>query len=230
MLSICTFKWGDKYTLEHCTRWARMMRRNLTPGWFELVLITDRPEEAGDDLALGSEFNRIIPLWSAMSDAKLCGVRLHAFHPSMRELIGPRFAWVDLDVVVTGNVDHIFGRATPQGPLWYNGSLIMMDAGARPQVESLWTPQAYAALPARYAAQGMRHGGQSDEGWMTAVLGPNEARVGPSDGIRYFKHLERTGSTSLPPDTCMVIMNGLKYDPSMPKWQGQYPWIAKHWR
>lgn len=143
-------------------------------------------------------------------------------------------------MVITGNVDHIFGRtepfvalATPKGPLHYNGSFIMMDAGAHPEVEATWTPEAYAALPARYAALGMRHGGQSDEGWMTAVLGPDKPTVGRKEGCYYMKHLEghHAGtSDGLPKDARMVIMNGRRYDPSMPNLQKAYPWIAKHWR
>lgn len=231
MLSICTFKWGSKYSVEHVLKLGRMLRRNLTIP-FEYVLITDGdPDTAG----LPGAPDRVLPLWTEKADAKLCGVRLHAFHPDMRDLIGPRFAWVDLDVVITGNVDHIFGRtesfvalATPQGPLWYNGSLIMMDAGAFPEVDSTWTPEAYAALPARYAAEGMQHGGQSDEGWMTAVLGPGKATVGPAEGVRYFKHIKH--ETKLPKGTCMVVMNGRRFDPSMKSWQHQCPWIVQHWR
>lgn len=236
MISICTFKWGNKYTQRHLVNLARMLHRNLTIAW-EYVIISDdvADQKMGPLLrAMGIE-TRVIPLWSEMRDAKLCGVRIAAFQTHMRKLIGPRFAWIDLDVVVTGNLDHVFSRtedfvalATPQGPLHYNGSLVMMTAGARRQVYDRWNPRAYVALAPHYLALGMKHGGQSDEGWMTYVLGEGEARVGKDDGIRYFKHL--LGSPMLPPGTNLVVMNGLRYDPSMPTWQDGFPWIKEHWR
>lgn len=242
-LSIVTFKWGDKYTLNHVARLHNMLARNLSIPW-EFVLLTDDPrdKEIEDTSPTVHPRSRVLPLWDDMRDAKLCGVRLRAFGPEMAELIGPRFAWVDLDVVVTGNVDHIFGRtepfialSTPAGPLYYNGSLVMMDAGARRRVHDLWTPEGYARMPAHYARLGMAAGGQSDEGWMTYVLGPNEARFNGDfgerrDGIYYFRRDLDKGKKPLPPDARLVVMNGRTFDPSFPALQSRCPWIKEHWR
>src|SRR5687768_8979751 len=126
-LQICTFKWGNKYTLDHVARLHNMLARNLTLPW-RFNLITDDPgDRVFEDLAPNVFPGvRVLPLWEEMRDAKLCGVRLRAFGSDMREMIGERFAWIDLDVVITGNVDHIFSRpepfialSTPQGPLAY---------------------------------------------------------------------------------------------------------------
>lgn len=245
-LSIVTFKWGDKYGLRHVDVLFNMLERNLTIPW-RAVLVTDKPDE--DFRALegwGSRSVKVVPLWDDMKEAKLCGVRLRAFAPDMEKTLGSRFAWVDLDVVVTGNVDHIFGRtepfialSTPAGPLYYNGSLVMMDAGARRRVHDLWTPEGYARMPRHYARLGMEAGGQSDEGWMTYVLGPNEARFNASpgvgfgehrDGIYYFRKDLARGRNPLPADARLVVMNGRAFDPSFPAIQERCPWVKEHWR
>lgn len=239
MIRICTFLWGTKYTHEHVLRLGRALARNLTIP-YEFVLISDQAPH--DQMLLEDQDGaptRYLSLldeqWDATRNAKLCGIRLRAFGEDMGAIIGPRFCWIDLDVVITGNVDHIFGRtepfmalATPQGPLWYNGSLVMMDAGARAEVYEAFDPVEYAKLPALYAKAGMVHGGQSDEGWMTYMLGQGEATVGRAEGVWYFKHI--AGMRDLPPDTRMVVMNGRRFDPSMASWQRTSPWLLEHWK
>lgn len=234
MINICTFKWGTKYTVEHVARLRRMLARNLTIP-YQFTLISDQPYPDRQALEYMGLDVRVVRLWDSMREAKLCGVRLRAFSRDVEPQLGKRFCWVDLDVVITGNVDHIFGRpepfvglATPRGPLHYNGSLIMMDAGARASVYAEWTPERYASLVKHYQAMGMKHGGQSDEGWMTYCLGGEEERFElVPNGIRYFKHL-RPGP--LDPSVRLVVMNGLRYDPSMPALQASHPWIKEHWR
>lgn len=229
MLSIVAFKWGSKYTLEHVRRLRRGLARHLHMP-HELVLITD---DWHNDRFEGAA-HRTIPLWEEMRGAPLCGVRLRAFAPDMADRIGSRFAWIDLDVVITGDVTPIFQRAepfialaTPQGPLAYNGSLVMMDAGARRGVYDQWTPERYLALGREFASRhGMRGGVVSDEGWMTIQLGTDEATVGKAQGIHYYKRL-RGGE--LPSTATMVVMNGRKYDPSFWHLQVRSPWIREHW-
>lgn len=242
MIQICAFKWGRKYTMEHVKRLRSMLARNLTIDW-EFVLITDDPMRDRFDWEQEWHYPplRIVPLWEELRHLKLCGVRLRAFGADMETLIGPRFAWVDLDVVILANVDHIFGRAedfialsTPQGPLAYNGSIVMMDAGARDFVSESWTPAKYAALPGHYADLGMHAGGESDEGWMTYALGPAEARFNTAwgmraDGIYFFRKDLLHGHKPLPADACMVILNGHANDPGNPKGQA-IPWVRENWR
>lgn len=240
-LQIVTFKWGNKYTIEHVKRLRSMLKRNLTIP-FDFVLITDDPLRDRHEWEKEWHYPaiRILPLWDEMRDAHLCGVRLRAFGWDMAAMIGPRFAWIDLDVVITGNVDHIFGRtepfialSTPQGPLEYNGSLVMMNAGARNFVFRAWNPEAYSKLPAMYAAQQMPAGGQSDEGWMTLMM-PGEPRFNGGwgrreDGIYFFRHDLARGAKPLPGDARMVIMNGRGNDPANAEAQ-RLPWVREHWR
>jgi hypothetical protein len=241
-LQICTFKWGSKYTVEHVVRLRNMLARNLTIPW-QLTLLTDNLEEDAGGPAHGDGPSiRVLPLWEEMRDAKLCGVRLRAFGRDMAQFIGPRFAWVDLDVAIVANVDHIFSRpepfialATPQGPLAYNGSLVMMDAGAREYVYQTWNRQAYARLPTYYEAKGMRAGGESDEGWMTLAMGDKEPTFNGgwgkrTDGIYFFRKDLQGGRLPLPKNASMVIMNGRAFDPSFADLQRRCSWLREAWR
>lgn len=233
-LRICVFKWGTKYSMSHVLRMRSMLQRNLTIP-YEMVLITDDPKE--DKFGVWPDI-RVLPLWPMMREAKLCGVRLYAFHPMMEKLIGPRFAWIDLDVVITGNVDHIFGRTErfvalqpPRPPMPINGSLVMMDAGVFPQVLSTWSIEKYYEVGDQLSKKhGIKAGTTSDEGWMWHTIGSDEAKITKVDGVYFFRRDLQQGSVPLPPDAKMVIMNGKRFDPSMPEWQKKCPWIARHWR
>lgn len=244
-LQIVTFKWGSRYTADHVVRLRNMLYRNLTIPW-EFVVITDAIGSA-DEWAKTPELEgivptRFLPLWNEMRDTKGCGVRIPAFAPHMREFIGPRFAWIDLDVVITGNVDHIFGRTEdfialrpPQGPLAYQGSLVMMDAGAAKEVYEHWTPSRYEALKGFYAGSGMLAGEVSDEGWMTYVLGSERPAINGGwgkreDGVYFFRKDLARGLKPLPEDARMVIMNGRANDPSFGDLQRKCGWIREHWR
>ncbi len=240
MIEICTFKWGDRYTLRHVSALNIALRRHLTIP-YRFNLISDDPDDEAFCVKAGIRF---IPLWSTMANVKNCGRRLYAFKPLMRTLIGERFAWLDLDVVLTGNVDHIFSRPepfvglkTPAPPMAFNGTFVMMDAGAFPDVLDSWTPERYEACGQFWIGAGCAGGGASDEGWMSYQLQgrPGVATVGGQqgvDGIYYFKrHMEQRfrGRIPLPADARMVVMNGKRFDPSMPEWHTRAPWILEHW-
>jgi hypothetical protein len=242
-LTICAFKWGTRYTLRHVSALYLALGRHLTIP-HEFALISDDPDDESFCVKAGI---RYIPLWDDMRGVKNCGVRLAAFHSIMSRYIAPRFAWLDLDVVITGNVDHIFSRPesfvglkTPAPPMPFNGSLVIMDAGAYPAVRSEWTPERYEACGAYWLAQGCAGGGASDEGWIGRMLrNPNIPARGIGtvggdpgvDGIYYFKrHLLKGRGLSLPADARMVVMNGRQFDPSLPEWQARAPWLLEHWR
>lgn len=233
-LVILTFKWGSRYTARHVNVLRSMLARHLRLD-HEIVCVTD--DCAGIDPAV-----RIVPLnspvWAPMRDARRCGVRIRAFAADMAEIVGPRFAWIDLDVVVTGDVTPIFARtedfvitATPRPPLPYNGSIVLMAAGARRQVYETWTEADYTRRgEALGRARGVRHGTVSDEGWIACVLGDHEATWTRDDGIFYFRRDLDEGRKALPADARIVLLNGRRFDPSFPELQRRCPWIAEHWR
>jgi hypothetical protein len=242
-LPICSFKWGDRYTAAHLTAMRDMLARNLTIA-HEFCVISDREADAAIPGV------RYIPLWTDMRGTRGCGVRLRAFGADMATIIGPRFAWIDLDLVILSNVDHIFSRPEPfvalrppRPPMPYQGSLVIMDAGARAGVLDQWTPQEYERrgdwLGKRY---GIAAGTVSDEGWMWSCLSAGEpdwpwtpltrgeAQIGPDARVYFWKRDLDSGRLPPPPGAAIIVMNGRMNDPSFAACRRRAPWIAKHWR
>jgi len=237
MITIIAFKWRRQeqghflphvcnYTAEHVNRWARMLRRNLTIP-HKLLCITDD--------AAGITECATLPLWD-LSPHGGCWHRLKLFDPSALPVpvsasIGDRYGWLDLDCVVIGNVDHIFGRPEPvvlnryihgkKPGQHYNGALCIMDRGAAPHVWNLYhkAPDEAAALMAKL--NGRRWLVGSDQAWMTTTLGPDVATVGPECGV-YEKNVI---GNRLPADARLVFFSGAR-DPSM----DQAEWVKGHYR
>jgi hypothetical protein len=193
MISIVLWWWSDPhgrfnatapYTADKVHRMARMVSANIAMP-HEIVCLTDRPGEIDSSI-------RAVPIWPDLlseSGAPMgrCWRRIRTFAPEMRELIGPRLCWMDLDAVVMGDLTPLLDRPEDL-VLWrsgttrcpYNGSMVLMTAGCRPQVWTEWTPQA-----ARERAR-LEGGPGSDQAWIAAVLGPNEATWGLADGVASY--------------------------------------------
>lgn len=222
-LAVVTFLWSDQnhrwadsfnYGVEHVEKLARAVRRHLTVP-HEFVLITDYPPE------LFSEPDRVIPLWDDYRDMGGCYVRLKTFDESVGSSIAKRFMWLDLDIVITGNIDHLvqhnadfWSWEDPNPPMLYCGSLIGMKAGARKQVWERFNGKESAELARRFVG--------TDQAWINHVLKKGEKRFGMEDGIySYKKYVRKKG---LPEDACMVVFHG-EVDPSVQK----DDWIKDHW-
>lgn len=158
-----------------------------------------------------------------------CYRRLRAFAPDIAQTFGPRFVTMDLDTVITGDlrpiVDRpedfvIWGDTNPK--TYYNGSLMLMTAGARAKV---WTDFDPSASP-RAAYQAGHHG--SDQGWISHCLGPHEQKWSTADGVySYRNHLYDLNA--LPENARVVSFHG-QFDPWKPTVQQKHPWIAEHYR
>lgn len=209
-----------QYGAKHVNTFASMLRRRTTVP-YRLVCVTDDPTD------ITTELVEIVPLWE-LYEAGGCYHRLRCFAPDAHKLFGPRFVWIDLDCVITGSMDALL--TTPgdfvinrydheDKPQWYNGSFVMMDAGARPQVWNRFHPVDSPLAMKALNASGEKVG--SDQAWIAHVLGPNERTVGPDDGIR---DVAKIGDI-LPEDTRIVFFSGPR-DPS----QMRHPWIRQHWK
>lgn len=202
------------YTADHVNTLGRMLERHLTIP-YEFVCITDDPT--------GIEY-RTIPLWDKCRHLGGCYNRLYAFSEDMT-LLGDRFALIDLDVVITGNCDHIFSidadfamheYTYPDRPnQHYNGSLIVMDRGARHQVWDEFDPD---STPQAIAADETRIG--SDQKWISTVLGKGEQRIGTEHGVYEALRIR----DALPTDAAMVFFSGPR-DPS----KARHGWIRQHY-
>lgn len=232
MIRIVCWKWnGDfqkkkgedfQFKAEHVNRLRNMVGRHLHMP-HEFVCITDDTRGIDPDI-------RIIPLWDDLRALGGCYVRLKAFAPEMADIIGTRFAWLDLDTVITNDITPLFDReedfimwgdTNPTTP--YNGSMLMMTAGARRQVWDEWNEDSIS--------KGVRLGYVgTDQAHIGACLGPNEKRWTTEDGVYSFRcHIKRNQLLRPPNDARIIFFHGSN-DPSQELTQDRHPWIREHWR
>lgn len=244
-LPIIAWKWGERFHDEDIARLKRGFKRHL-PLPHRWVVISDdnktlkRFEREGD---------QTIPLWGDLHNiGGRCLVRLKCFHPSMAELIGPRFAWCDLDMCPVGDMTPIFSRTEPiimsgceLPPQPVNGSLLMMDAGVAPEVFDKFDAEEWIRERAK-----RRYGG-SDQAWIAIKLWPNIATWGHEDGLYCYRdsiaprsawtyeHRLTAGKPPLPygstdgrkpKNACLIQLNGQW---KAAKAQRFSPWLWEEW-
>lgn len=210
-LNILTFRWGKKYPDFYVDRLRSGLQRHIKQEFrFEAV----KPEP--DD-----EYLTRIPG---------CFCRLRLFDPKWQEKNGltGRIVCIDLDVVITGDMDPLFDRPEPfvilaganaNNPCPINGSIWMLRAGYRPDVRSDFTiarsyQVKYDSFP-------------DDQAWFAAKI-PDYAswECGPKSGIYAFQKPGWPPGDTLPKDARMVAFPGWR-DPS------KFPhvnWIREKWQ
>lgn len=229
-ISIVTFKWeekGDKilpsqkkgltYTDKHVLVLKNMLERNLTVP-FRFVCITDSPIEGVE----------CMPLWDKFKNLGGCYNRLYMFSEDMKKLLGERLLFIDLDVVITGNIDHIVNRKedfvineyrTPHlNKQKYNGALVLMDAGCRSFIYDHFDPENSPALIKRETTK--RNCIGTDQAWISLILHKSTVFT-EEDGVYEVKKIKE----ALPKNACMVFFAGPR-DPSL----SNYEWVKNLWR
>jgi hypothetical protein len=236
MFSVVCWKWQpvegyrSNFSAKHVNTLRSMVARHYNHQ-HQFFCITDDPK--GIDPRV-----KIIPLWDdhskivnphgAMNPS--CYRRLKAFSMDMRDLVGPRFVSLDLDVVITGDLSPLWNR-TEDFVIWgdqikttpYNGSMWMMDAGARRQVWEKFDP---AESPRKTFKAGLLG---SDQAWMSYCLGPSERTWTRKDGVYSYRLDLKRNKYQLPQNARMVFFQGL-IDPWTPVAMRACPWIADHYR
>lgn len=223
-LQIVFWKWAHPsrlhilfdFTADVVNRRRQELARHLSIP-HEVVCITDNPN------GLDSEI-RAIPLWSEGADMGGCWRRVRAFSPEMRDVIGPRFAWIDLDSVILGPMDDILGRTEDlvlyrsnsiQGTP-YNGSLLLMTAGSKAEVWNRFDPATARAIVAEAGYNG------TDQAWISHTLGPDQPVWTKEDGVMHFT---KDCVPDLPPQSRIVFFPGPQ-KMHMPNARRHAPWIA----
>lgn len=157
-----------------------------------------------------------------------CYRRLRMFAPDIASAFGSRFVSLDLDTVITGDLNPlwdrsedfvIWGDTNPRTP--YNGSMMMMNAGARPQVWTQFDPRTSPKLAMRAGFFG------SDQGFLSYILGPNETKWGKKDGVYSFRN-DLQEAKNIPANCRIVFFHG-RHDPWTGFVQTQYPWVKAHY-
>ncbi len=225
MFTVLTWFWRqpgarNQYEPHHILIWADMVRRHLSMP-HRIACVTsealDLPSHM-DIIVPPRDFEDVrIPTWG--EDKPQCLRRLSMFAPHAGAVFGDRFVCMDLDVVIADSLDPLFeteadfkicAGTAPSRP--YNGSMMLLRAGARAKAYSEFTPE-------RAAAAGRRFLG-SDQAWIGETL-PGEATWGEQDGV-CFHTVPRSGHIR----RRLMFFAGQ----SKPWMMRTDPWIADHYR
>lgn len=113
--------------------------------------------------------------------------KLWAWSPEFHDLAGERFASIDLDVVITGDLGPLLDTRD-RVRIWnharserYNSSLFAIEPGAGNEV---WTRLTMADLTRAKAESAYWTGDQS---WIAYVLGAGVATFGEADGVIQYR-------------------------------------------
>lgn len=235
-LTFVTFKWrappGYRSTFrgEHVDTLRRMVARNYDrPHRF--VCVTDDAE------GIEEPDVELFELWPDLARVTnpsgrgnpSCYRRLRVFAKNAGAWLGPRFVCLDLDCVIVGDLAPLVDRPDPF-VIWrstttgnpYNGSMFMLEAGARPQVWEDFDPVMSPIETRRARLFG------SDQAWIAHRLGAGEAVWTPADGVHSFRNEIREAQGRLPKGARVVFFHG-KVDP----WDAEarrLSWVREHYR
>lgn len=234
------FKWRpnpgyrSRYSAEQPNVLRNMLERNVSFP-HELVCVTDNAQ--GLDPRI-----RAVPLWDTFSripnpsgrNNPSCYRRLPLYDREFALSLGlERFVMIDLDVVLVRDCTALFdieddfriwgdtAKGTP-----YNGSLVLMTAGARQKVWSEFDP-----IKSPLASKRLGYIG-SDQGWIGACLGTGEKKWSAEDGVYSYRndlHAIRAGSGALPGNARIVIFHG-HVDPWDGSTKTKHQWVQEHYR
>jgi hypothetical protein len=244
LVAVC-FYWIDparnrqyQITPDDVRIWNRMVARHLPHA--RRVCVTHRP-----DLI---DFMPTVPLDMAKHVPGLCTVKLMVWRPDIASIIGgERILLMDVDCVITGDMEPLVDRPedcvfwknpnfTEGGKRgFYQGSMQLLTAGARPQLWEDFNPLSTPAMLNR------RFGG-GEQAWISERLNLDypapgwrwdEAHWTESDGVygagRLMGGKMGAGVQSELPENARVVFTPGDRSPSQPEMQALHPWIAAHW-
>lgn len=191
-IKIITWLWSQPqsrttYTAKHVNIWAAMVSRHLTLP-HTLACVTDMPEGIDPHIEIITPPKDFIgietPTWN--TDKPNCFRRLTLYSPNAADIFkAKRFVSMDLDTVIGSNINDLFDREDDiilyKGTSFdrpYNGSMVMMTAGARPQVYTEFSQENAIKSGQKYVG--------SDQAWISYCLGPNEKTWSFEDGICWW--------------------------------------------
>lgn len=159
-----------------------------------------------------------------------CYRRLRIFAPDAGEVFGPRFVALDLDCVIVGDLRPLWNRpedfviwGDTNPKTFYNGSMVLMTAGARRQVWEQFDPVRSPRLSRAAGCFG------SDQGWISYCLGPGEAKWTREDGVYSFRNDVQPSNLSRLPANARIVMFHGRHDPWDDYVQTNCPWVRTHY-
>ncbi|MBZ9659784.1 hypothetical protein LB523_12080 [Mesorhizobium sp. ESP-6-4] len=212
------------YKPEHVNIWADMVRRNLSMP-HRIACVTDIPngiDPSIDIITPPRDFeDATIPTWGPARPQ--CLRRLAMFSPNAGAIFGQRFVCMDMDCVIAGPLDSLFEtdaefkiyNGTAPDRL-YNGSMMLLKAGARAEVYNRFTVKDAALAGRRFVG--------SDQAWISHILGAGQPTWGPKDGVNWWDR-----SKSVPAETRLMFFPGYfkpwQFVETVPD-----EWVSKHYR
>lgn len=221
-LIVTTWMWGGAYSERHVRKLAAGVHRNLNEA-HRFICFTDR-------LADLPGIEQFSILNTNLLAVKGCFARMRIFDPNWQRNLGikegDRILNLDLDLVVTGELDPLVNR--PDGfsilqginttnPCPYNGSVWMLRAGYRPDVWSEFSLEEAARRPF--------HAFPDDQGWFHSMM-PDAGVYGPACGVYGFKKEGWPSGDALPKGARIVAFPGWR---SPDKFE-HLDWVKENWR
>ena len=228
-ISIVTWLWkGNRpYQPKHVRVLASMFRRNLTIS-HRFICVTDIEGDFGEGIEVMPMPATAVRLGEYRTpeapNFPSCYRRLWMFSDEAK-CLGDRVLLVDIDVVLTGSVDHLFDSAAPfvgwepkHG--WGHdgrvaGGLYLMTPGCHTEVfdDFVGQPSIKEARDAGYRG--------SDQAWISHKLHGVVDTWPENSGI----YSVRDFKSAVPEDARLVQFNG-----RVKPWQSPMAWVRKHWR
>lgn len=194
MINVLTWLWRQpgsriEYTTAHVNGWAKAIRESATIP-ITVSCVTDIPEGLDESIHViappGDFMDVTSKTWPSSKGWPQCYRRLAMFRPDAAEIFGERFVCMDVDVLITGNLDKILSReedfiifrGTNLSKRPYNGGMIMMTAGCRPQVFTEFTAEKARESGKVYVG--------SDQAWISYCLGRGESVFDEKDGVTHY--------------------------------------------
>jgi hypothetical protein len=227
-VAFITWLWGDKYTSSHVNKLHAGVRRHYR-GDYCFVVFADRALDVGE----GIEVRRIA---NPELIGRGCFCRLRMFDPQWQawQEFTDRIVCLDLDVVLTGDLNSVFDReesflilqkVNSANPNQFNCSVMMLRAGHHPEVWRDFTIEKAEAVNKK-----LGFGFPDDQGWLWEKLPQAAGWIGGKDsGVYGFQKpgwpSGENGQT-LPQDARIVAFFGWR----KPEQFASLPWVKEHWR
>jgi glutathione synthase/RimK-type ligase-like ATP-grasp enzyme len=226
------------YDAEKVNRWAEQVSQHLRIP-HTLACVTDCPEgidPSVEIIPLPRDFDGLkVRTWSEASGLPQCYRRLKLWAPDAAEYFGDTdLVSMDLDVLILRSIDHLFAEP-PDFRMFkgtskvrpYNGSMVRIRAGARPQV---W--EQFAADPIGVATKARELYIGSDQAVVSMILGAGEKVWSTTEGVHHYSSTmpaRYAGAHRLPPPGMAMIFFPGHVKPWDPQAR-RVPWIDAGWR
>jgi hypothetical protein len=224
MIVISTWLWGSKYSTDEVLKLRRGVSKHLRQA-HRFIVMTERER----DWTPPDGIERHAIKDPELLNYKGCFVRLRMFDRGWQKNRGidDRLVCLDLDMIIIGGLDLLFDRPDPfvilggansMNPCPYNGSVMMLRSGYRPDIWDEFSVEAASKIK--------HYEFPDDQGWIWHKA-PNAAvwPCGRKSGIYAFMKPGWPPNGMLPSNARIVAFPGSR----SPRDYKNLPWVKEHW-